>query len=698
MPRDLLAEVEAPAGRDLLAAVPERSLGEQALRAVGRTARAGIEESSKLVGAAANAPAAIYNKIANFMSPPTLAGQITGERGFRFPDQANFGKVIADKIGLPGPENQTERVAGDVAGAMLGGGGLAKVAERAASAASPLVRRIGEVLASNQGAQIIGSGTGTGAASATREAGGGPVAQIAAGVAGGLSPALPTLIKAATRKLARGGESFEASPALADTIKAFEDAGAGVPTVGQATQGRGARALESTLSRTPGAAGRIVKKAEEEAAGMGAKVEDMAAQLAAKSGAAPAGRQIKGGLEHFVDDFKEKSGLLYDQLDNHIQKDTRIKVENTQKALAELNAPIPGAPKLSKYFQSARMKGIEGALESDTAGDKTMIERLNTILAEATPDVRNAATLQFDGGKLPYEALKKLRTLVGQEISNSSLVSDVPRSKWKALYGALSKDLGAAAREAGPEAEQAMVRASNHYRAGMKRIEDVLHPIVGKGDPEDIFKAATSGTKEGATTLQGVMKSLPEESRKVVTATALRRLGLATPGKQNELGEVFSTETFLTNWNKLHPDAKRVLFAPMPEGMRADLDKIAKVAANVREGSKVFANPSGTAQALSTQHTVGGAVLSTILGHPGVAAGIAGAMVGANATARLVTNPAVVRWLAQSTRVPIEQLPAQLNILSQATWNMRPEDRHEVQGLIATMREAESSAGKRNSQ
>jgi hypothetical protein len=59
------------------------------------------------------------------------------------------------------------------------------------------------------------------------------------------------------------------------------------------------------------------------------------------------------------------------------------------------------------------------------------------------PAAERTATLnQFIDGKLPYEALKKLRTLVGREMADSSIVSDVPRSKWTALYGALVEGHG----------------------------------------------------------------------------------------------------------------------------------------------------------------------------------------------------------------------------------------------------------------
>jgi hypothetical protein len=317
----------------------------------------------------------------------------------------------------------------------------------------------------------------------------------------------------------------------------------------------------------------------------------MAATLAPRAGAAPAGRAIKGGLEQFVDDFKAQSGKLYDALDKHVAKDAQVGVSNTRAALEKLNADIPGAPNLSKWFKNAKIQGIEGALDKDAPATQAQ-PIISQILGASGEQLVTGQTAAKTAG-IPYEALKKLRTLVGNEISDSTIASDVPRSKWKPLYAALSKDMAAAAKEAGPKAEAAFVRANNYHRAGMQRLDDVLGPIMKKGDPEDVFRAALSGTQEGATTIAGVMKSLPPESKKAVSATMLQRLGKATPGKQNELGEAFSTETFLTNWNKLHPDAKRSLFSTLPDEMRGDLDKIAKVASNVREGSKVFANPIG---------------------------------------------------------------------------------------------------------
>lgn len=642
---------------------PTRSLPHQITRAVGRTVRAGVQGITAI---------------------PAMLGDAVGLRS------SESVRNALTKLGLPVAETTEERVAEDVAGGMAGAGGMVKLGEKLTKAATPLVQRIGEILSVGRGTQVVAGGTGPGAASVVREAGGGEGSQLAAGVTGALAPSAPSLLAETTRRVVRGGELGRQR--VAKNIETFEDAGAGTPTVGQATESRVNRAVESVLAKTPGSAGRLAAKAEDEAAGIGTKVDQMATTLAGRTGAAPAGRRIKAGLEQFVDEFKGTSGKLYDELDKHIPTTARVDVSSTRSALEKLNADIPGAPNVSELFKNARIKGIQGALQRDTettAGVYAALPAWQKQLLEQMPEVERSAMLNgLIDGKLPYEALKKLRTLVGNEISDSTIASDVPRSKWKPLYAALTKDMAAAAREAGPKAEAAFVRANNHYSAGMKRLDDVLGPIMKKGDPEDIFQAAMSGTKEGATTIQGVMKSLPEESRKAVAATMLKRLGKATPGKQDDLGEAFSAETFLTNWNRLDPQAKKTIFATLPDQMRADLDKIAKAASNVREGSKVFANPSGSGQVVAATSglTAFGVLLAT--GQFGGAAAIAAGAGGANVLSRLMANSKVVHWLAESTKVPAEQLPAQLNQLFQQSLYMKGDDRKEVRAFIKQAREA----------
>jgi hypothetical protein len=162
------------------------------------------------------------------------------------------------------------------------------------------------------------------------------------------------------------------------------------------------------------------------------------------------------------------------------------------------------------------------------------------------------------------------------------------------------------------------------------------------------------------------MQSLPDSARKTLSASVLRRMGRATSGRQDDLGEKFSTETFLTNWNAMSPQAKAVLFDRYGPAFRADMDSIAKVASNLRDGSAVFRNPSGTSQAAAQTGAVVAFVTALATGSPGTAAAVAGGVGGANLAARIMTNPKAVAWLAKTTKAPRSALPALINQAAQS--------------------------------
>lgn len=270
-------------------------------------------------------------------------------------------------------------------------------------------------------------------------------------------------------------------------------------------------------------------------------------------------------------------------------------------------------------------------------------------------------------GKLPYESLKKLRTLVGNEISEGGLTADVPRSKWRALYAALSEDLGDAARAAGPQAEQAWGRANQYTRASIQRLEQ-LESVVNRDAPEKIFKAATSGMSDGGTQITRIMKSMPLENRREVAAAVLQRLGRARNSAQNEMGEAFSAETFLTNLAAMSGPARMALFANsgMP-GLRGKIEQMGRMASLRREGAQVLANPSGTTRQASAIGYWTGLVTALATGNIPVLAGLGAAGVGARIGSALVTSPSIVKGLAGRTELSRGTAGAAINTISQAS-------------------------------
>ncbi|MBH1672025.1 hypothetical protein I5U90_03075 [Stenotrophomonas maltophilia] len=783
-----------------------------------------------------------------------LETKITGRPVASFRDNA---ATLGDTLGLPKAQTSGDRVLGDVGEALTGtaltlGGGAALnagrpaaslasgqaalinparaagggVLEQVAGNAPTLGQRAADVLTAQPVLQAVSAATGSAASGATRESGGGAGAQIVAGLLGGLGPSLVSAgTPAALRGTLRGGEANRQN--LVQAIDDFAVLGAS-PSVGQGTGAWSRQGAETLLGSGPTSAGVMARFADQQANAIGAGLQRQADDLFRNPSAERAGRAIEQGIrgeDGFIQNTRERGNQLYNRLDELLPQDERVGIDNVRAALASLNEEIPGAPSVSRFFQNARLEGIESALSKDAGGIEGVLsrpgvrdqidqmradltnqaqlrraelaqesnlqrqnlvaeagEQRNALAAEqerlrerigsmiegrraqlyqeadelqlelraqqqaaiaenqrrsmypetrnslvpvmtdeeiarqvptrasidsrlptqadieaqmmsraeldaqvmspqeinrrVTPDsaisqqnfgadyvekqINDYLTSQIDG-KLPYEALRKLRTLVGGELENTSLVSDVPRSKWKAVYAALSRDMEAAATT--PEAKQALDRANRYFNARAKRIDEIDRVIDRNGGAEKIYQAVMGGVKDGGSTLRAVMQSLPEEGQKAVTAAALRRMGLANPGAQDAAGEAFSAATFLTNWNKASPEARRALFDRYGPGFSKNLDKISKVAERIKESQGTLSNASGTARQGVGLGYWGSIAASVLTGNLATAGALGAGGAGANILSRVLTNPRTVRWLADNTDRPIGALPAQINVL-----------------------------------
>lgn len=153
--------------------VRERGYGEEALRQIGLTGRAGIEG----IGGTLDLLASPIRAGLNLSLPQDK--QIQGQTG----------KAIADVIGLPSPDTPTERVAGDVARSMAAGGGFVKSAELATPAVSGVTKAVMQKLATAPSAQVVAAGSAGAGSGLAREAGGDELTQLIAGLAGAVAPA-----------------------------------------------------------------------------------------------------------------------------------------------------------------------------------------------------------------------------------------------------------------------------------------------------------------------------------------------------------------------------------------------------------------------------------------------------------------------------------------------------------------------------
>jgi hypothetical protein len=488
-------------------------------------------------------------------------------------------------------------------------------------------------------------------------------------VMAGMSPlAAQQAAVMATKRALIGNE--QGRIAMQQRVKDLADAGVTNPTLGLATGNGFLNGVENVLQNTPGAVG-IMRRARDQAVGQLENTTTRAADLASQNrGAMESGRSIQAGAKTFKDSIKAQQTALYDRLDRFLNPSEQVPIPATQSTLAALNADIPTMPQLSKQFKNSRIVAIEDALKSDMQSSPTQqaiqVTRGGGGLMNAPVTTSLPAPSVVGRTTIPFEALKKTRTLVGNEIADSNIVSDVPRSKWNPLYGSLSEDMQTAANASGPEATAAFNRANNYSRGAMARL-DRIAPVVNRDAPEQSFTALAGTLKENASTLQAVKKSLPPDARGDFAGTIIDRLGKAKPGQQNAEGDKWSPETFLTNWNGMKPQARAELLAGFQnaEQVAALVDKVAKSAAMMRDGSKIWANPSGTAANIGARGTLGaiglggagalvGAVSPTI---PLMALGGVGA---ANVAARSLTSPTVRNALMRQTRLDPELLNAQI--------------------------------------
>jgi hypothetical protein len=440
------------------------------------------------------------------------------------------------------------------------------------------------------------------------------------------------------------GYGTKAKVANQQRLKNFIDAGV-TPSLGQVTQKRGIQTVELLLGNFPGSSGVIAKTAQEAQDALGKKALNLGRNLINK--ALPAnevqvGRVINQGIKNgvnasdgFVGRFQSRAGVLFGELDNYVKPDDLINIGGTLDKLKGLVAPIPGAEASSVVFKNSFLDDIFKGLQKDVAKNK---------------------------GGLPYNAIKSLRNKIGNKLSSLDLVPDVDKAQLKLIYGALSEDLKAGAKQlGGQKALNAFTRSNKFYQSGLKRIESYLEPITKVADPDRIASLLLNSAKEGSTRINAIKKSLTTDQYRVFLSSVIEKMGRIRPGQAiaGALDDVvegsgkFSSETFLTNWNKLTKEAKDVLFSGKgwSKEMIKDLDQLVSVSDIIRQSGKTFANPSGTADRVVGQGLLLGGGATAITGNPAYIIGLLGAFGGANVTAKLFTNPSFVKWLASSTKI-----------------------------------------------
>lgn len=473
---------------------------------------------------------------------------------------------------------------------------------------------------------------------------GGDTGEMVGTVVGAMAGGAPEMIKRAFRGGEVGRKSFQAA------IDDFAEIDR-TPTFGQASGDGFSQGVENFSSRLLGGSP-IRRSIEATSDAMQKRVTQIADDLSRTRGDVEAGRVIEKGITApggFVDRFRAKSGNLWGKFDSLIDDSAPVSATNTQEALGKL----------------------VNNTEFGQVLNNPLIARIKTVFDEA-------------GGQIDYSTFRQLRSAIGERLGSKELVSDIPRAQLKQLYGALSQDLKGVASQYGDDAVKALGRANQYTKAGHERLDGFVERIVNKADLDKVFQAATRGG-EGIQAMNAVKRSLKPEEWEVVSSNVLRKLGRATSGNQDDVGEVFSVNKFLTDWDKLGR-TKSVLLSGSPKlnNYRKNLDKIASAANRFKEGVSAMENPSGTGQFLANVGTLTGAGAALGSGNMMTFGGILAGIAANNASARLMTNPRFVSWLARG--LDTSNWAAHVARLTSVA--RTPEEAEDIAELLSTLKEA----------
>lgn len=287
------------------------------------------------------------------------------------------------------------------------------------------------------------------------------------------------------------------------------------------------------------------------------------------------------------------------------------------------------------------------------------IQDVAAVGAGDTAKVLNRIPALLDEtGNVSYPRLKIFRTTLGQKLSSPSLMGD-ERAALKKIYGSISEDMKAAiVANGGEKGLQAFNKANNAFARSQELLEKSINPLIEAKTPESVYSLALSGSKQGGSNIKPIMIALNPTQKDFVRGTIVKKMGTQNTGLQDATGEVFSPNKFLTEWNKLSPEARKNVFTP---DQAKAIDSLNKAIASIKETSKI-ANKSNTVPGLTWAGLGVGVAASPI-----TALTAAKTVVGARISAELFANPNFVRWLAKAPKVQPKELPKYISELSVIT-------------------------------
>lgn len=621
----------------------QRDLGTDLVRQVGLTARAGIEGVAAL---------------------PNMVGDALGLRSTEAVRQG------LTRIGLPEPENATERVSQDVAGALAGMGGVAKVAQ-AASPSGPVGQAVARTLHEALGMQSAATGAAAGAAGTTREMGGGPGSQLAAGLAAGVAApyAAQRVAQAPANFLAQRVRRAEQTPFAQEGARLREATGIDL-SPGQSTGSKLVLGLENTARQFGPTADRVQDIDARIAKQAIARIEGLADRMSTRN----ADPETLGGAiqttvtnaARHIDNLRDKSAATdYGRVRELAGDQPVIKLQNFADELRKMideyqNVAGADAQKITAQARAALAR-VTGQV-TPQAAPGAIVNQAGQPLVQGAPAVT---------GTIPNtigEAMKS-RSFYGKASRGAAnvfedIAPNLNRTIGARLFRAVNDDFDDAAANANGELRAALDNANRNYRRHTQSLEYLQKSALGKLVGEDIADAAFSGaslnTTAGETVVQRLATAAPSTRKAAVDILERWNPDVAKDLRANVLRQA------LDKAMSIPPSQRGASQVPISfnrfisalQGDKASFDKQLQsygfrnediadikdtVAAMLRAGDRTGYNASGThvqSQNMEIASAVGAGMMGNVKAAATKALTIAGKQIGLNQIASAMETPA----------------------------------------------------------
>ena len=217
------------------------------------------------------------------------------------------------------------------------------------------------------------------------------------------------------------------------------------------------------------------------------------------------------------------------------------------------------------------------------------------------------------------------------------------RGAAKRLVSKVDEAMEAIGEQLDPKGLKDWRKANSIYKEGAQRLDRLAD--VRRGETGiAAWNAAVGGTNRDPSKIVDLKKALKPDEWKEYVSARVRDMGLETKaGGSSEIKE-FSAVRFRSAYRDLIPEVRDALFGKSG-ALKEGVERLARIGTAVDE-SRFVANPSGTAGHVLTGGAIGSAFTAAAYGHPLEAAlGLATTGTALSGSAKLLTNPAFVRWL-----------------------------------------------------